>query len=278
VRVFDLHVHTGPCVVARRNDDVGTVALYEAAGFSGCVLKAHCESTVGRAAAAGAGRSMAVHGGIVLNRTVGGLNPVAVSASLAMGGRVVWLPTVDARHHRASGLAHPPSCAPDLPAGPGYAAPPVDPTAESPLRAIFSLIADADAVLATGHLSEEEVAWVVPAARRAGVRRVLLTHPSFTVPAMTAAATRALVEQGAVAEITAYQLLHQDEADPARLAAFVREVGPRYCVLSSDAGQLTSPTPPEALHRLIDALAGEGLDRGLLEAMAGEAPATLVTP
>lgn len=276
--MFDVHVHAGPCVVPRRFDDIGTVATYEAAGFSGCVLKAHCESTVGRAAAAGAGRSVAVYGGIVLNATVGGLNPVAVSAALAMGGRVVWLPTVDARRHRAAGLIHPPSCAPDLPAGPGYAAPPVDPASEPALRTIFSLIAEADAVLATGHLGEAEVGWVVPAARRAGVRRILLTHPSFTVPALTADATSELVEQGAVAEITAYQLLHQEGMDAAQLAAFIRKVGPERCLLSSDAGQPTSPTPPEALERLIDVLAGEGLDRGALLAMAGETPSALVSP
>jgi hypothetical protein len=123
---------------------------------------------------------------------------------------------------------------------------------------------------------------VVSQALGAGVRRVLLTHPSFTVPALSAAQARELCELGAagevVAEVTAYQLLHQAGCDAAALAGFLRDVGPEHCLLSSDAGQPTSPPAPEALAGLVEALAGEGLDRGALDAMAGEIPARLVTP
>lgn len=276
--MFDTHVHAGPCVVERLLDDVDTVAAYEAAGFTGCVLKGHCESTVGRAAAAGKGRAIAVYGGIVLNHVVGGLNPAAVAASLSLGARVVWLPTVDARAHRAARLTHPPSCTPALGEGPSLAAPPLDLSAAEPLRTIFALIAEADAVLATGHLGAQELDWVVGEAFAAGVRRVLLTHPSFTVPDLSVAQTRALCAQGAVAEITAYQLLHQPGCDAARLAAFIRAVGPEHCLLSSDAGQPSSPPAPHALQVLVDALAAEGLDPGALRAMSGEIPAALVSP
>lgn len=276
--MFDVHVHAGPCVVSRWSDDVGTVAAYEAAGFTGCVLKGHCESTVGRAAAAGRDRAIDVYGGLVLNAPLGGFNPVAVAAALSLGARVVWLPTVDARRHHDSTLLHPPSCAPALPRGPGYAAPPVDWSSAEDLTTIFGLIADADAVLATGHLGAEELGWLVPHARSAGVRRLLLTHPSFTVPDLSAEGTRLLAEQGAIAEITAYQLRSQADMDAARLAAFIRTVGYERCLLSSDAGQVDGPSPPQALHDLIDALAGEGLDRGALRSMASDIPARLVTP
>lgn len=276
--MFDTHVHAGPCVTARLLDDVDTVAAYEAAGFEGCVLKGHCEPTVGRAAAAGRGRRIAVYGGIVLNQVAGGINPAAAAAALTIGARVVWLPTVDARAHRAAALSHPPSCAPQLGEGPSYAAPPLDPSSAEPLRTIFRLVADHDAVLATGHLGADELEWVVDEAVAAGVRRVLLTHPGFTVPALSAQRTRELCERGAVAEVTAYQLLHQPGCDAAALAAFVRAVGTDRCLLSSDAGQPSSPPAPQALEQLVEALAGEGVDRGALQAMAGDIPAALVTP
>jgi hypothetical protein len=105
---------------------------------------------------------------------------------------------------------------------------------------------------------------------------VLLTHPSFTLPALAAPAVRELQELGAVAEITAYQLLHQPGVTAAALAGFVRALDPAGCVLSSDAGQPDSPPPPEALEQLVDALAAEGVDRGALLAMAGEAAERLV--
>jgi hypothetical protein len=94
---------------------------------------------------------------------------------------------------------------------------------------------------------------------------------------MTARDAARLTAQGAYAEVTAYQLLHQPGCDAARLAAFVTEVGYERVVLSSDAGQPDSPAPPEALWRLIDALAAEGLDRGALIACASEIPEHLVT-
>src|SRR5438045_2622022 len=39
-------------------------------------------------------------GGIVLDGTVGGMNCAAVKASASRQGRFVWMPTVDALHHR----------------------------------------------------------------------------------------------------------------------------------------------------------------------------------
>ncbi|MDP8977523.1 MAG: DUF6282 family protein, partial [Actinomycetota bacterium] len=156
------------------------------------------------------------------------------------------------------------------------AVPPVDAGAEPAIRQILRLVADADAVLATGHLGPEEVAWLVGAARRWGVRRVLVTHPFFPVPGLDPARMRELAKQGAYAEVTAFQLLHQPGMTAARLAGLVRAVGDRRCVLSSDAGQPDSPPPPEALDRLVGELGVQGLDRGALRAMASQVPADLV--
>ncbi len=266
-------MHAAPDVTARRADDTDTALAYAAAGYAGFVLKAHYESTVGRAHAAARASGIAVHGGVALNQHVGGVNPAAVAAALGAGGRIVWLPTADAHTQQAAGL---PRLCHDQPriGTQTFAIPPVDPTAEPALRTILALVAEADAVLATGHVSTAEAAWVVDAARAAGVRRLLLTHPSYTVPAMSGAEARAL---DAHVEVTAYQLLHQPGCDAARLAAFVREVGYERLVLSSDAGQPDSPSPPEALALLVDALAATGLDRGALMAAASDTPARLVT-
>lgn len=269
-------MHAAPDIVARRADDEGTVAAYRAARYAGCVLKAHHESTVGRAHAAARASGLAVFGGIVLNRHAGGINPAAVAAALGAGGRVVWLPTADAHTQAAAGL--PRLCDTEPRIGRHtLAVPPVDPTVEPALRTVLALVAEADAVLATGHVSTAEAAWVVDAARAAGVRRLLLTHPSYTVPDMPPAAARELAARGAHVEVTAYQLLHQPGCDAERLAAYVREVGYERLVLSSDAGQPDSPPPPEALALLVDALVAAGLDRAALLAAASEIPARLVS-
>jgi Family of unknown function (DUF6282) len=271
--MFDLHVHSAPCLLPRLADDAQTVDWYEAAGFSGCVLKGHYEPTAGRAHAAGAGRRVAVHGAIVLNAAVGGLAPAAVAAALSLGARVVWMPTLDARAHRLVGLGRLRGTG-----GADLAVPPLDRAAEPPVLRILDLVAEADAVLATGHLSRDEIAWLVPKARAAGVRRIVLTHASFTVPGLTAAEARALAELGAYVEVTAFQLLHQPGMSAARLGAIVRETGPQHCVLSSDAGQPHSPPAPEALRLLVAELERVGLARGELESMAADVPEALVTP
>lgn len=273
--MFDLHVHAAPDIVDRRLDDVGTVVRYERDGFTGCVLKAHYESTVGRAAAAGHGRGIRVLGGLALNQHAGGLNPAAAAAALSSGARVIWLPTADSHTQRTAGLPRLCGTTQGLP-GHTYALPPVDPSTERAVRDICARIAEADAVLATGHISAEEVEWLLPVAKRSGVRRILLTHPSYTVPGMSAARAAEFTAQGAFAEITAFQLLHQPGCTPASLASFARGVGLDRIVLASDAGQPDSPPAPDALRMLIAALAGEGLDEGALNACAGDIPEALV--
>lgn len=275
--MFDLHVHTAPDVVDRAGDDVQILQQYADEGFTGCVLKAHYDCTAGRANAARNGTALRVYGGQALNQHVGGLNPSAVAAALAMDARVIWMPTADAHTQQAAGLPRLSAIQTGLDTT-SYAIPPVDWTTAANVQHILQLIAEADAVLATGHLSTAEVRWLLPAAQQAGVRRVLLTHPSYTVPAMTAAQAADLTSRGAYAEVTAYQLLHQPGCSAAQLAAFVRTVGYRQIVLSSDAGQPNSPPPPRALHLLIDALVAEGLDRKALTACASEIPERLVTP
>jgi len=275
--VFDLHVHSAPDVGPRLQDDVDTVRCYADAGYTGCVLKGHYASTVGRAAAAGRVAGLSVFGGLALNRHVGGINPAAVTAALIQGARVIWMPTADSHTQRSAKLPRLCDQRPEL-GHDAYAIPPVHPGAEEAVRQILDLISEFDAVLATGHLSTEEVAWLLPRAQTAGVRRVLLTHPSYTVPAMSPTAARVLSDGGALVEVTAYQLLHQPGCTAACLAAFVREVGVDRIVLASDAGQPDSPPPPEALSILVDALGEQGLDRGALVAAAGEIPQRLVSP
>lgn len=275
--VFDLHVHTAPDLVARCLDDVDAAVAYRDAGYDGCVLKNHNEATGGRAAIARKVTGFAVYGSIVLNRSAGGFNPAAVATELALGARVVWMPTEDALVHRRQGLPRGLGSHPILHDAPGCAVPPLESSGSGALREILGMIADADAVLATGHLSSAECGWLLEQARRHGVRRLLLTHPSYTAPNLSLSQISDFVDKGAKAEITAYQLFLQPGATPAFLARVARAAG-EHLVLSSDAGNPAMPEPVEALDQLIEALASEGIDRNLLLAAASSTPRALVLP
>lgn len=271
--MFDCHVHAAPDVADRFGDDRDVLQTYERAGANGFVLKGHHESTVGRAHSLARQSGLAVVGGITLNHPAGGVNPAAVAAALGAGGRVVWMPTADAHTQEKAHL--PRLCDREVRLGRAVlGVPPVEPGAEEAANLVLALIADHDAVLATGHLSGAECHWLLERARHYGINRILLTHPSYTVPGLDAAAVAELAAAGGSVEITAYQLLHQPGCTASQLVEVVRAAGQRL-VLSSDAGQPDSPPPPEALQRLVDELAAQGVDRGLLEAAASSVPAGL---
>jgi hypothetical protein len=271
--VFDSHVHAGPDVLDRIGDDQDISKMYCAADFSGFVLKAHYESTVGRAHAAARATGKAVYGGLALNQHCDGVNPSAVAAALGAGGRVIWMPTADAHTQHTADL--PRLCQQEPRIGSRtFAIPPVNTKATEATETVLALIADYDAVLATGHLSGDECRWLSERARFYGINRLMFTHPSYTVPGLQPDAIRTLVEGGGYAEITTYQLLHQQGCTPAMLARAAEAAGDRL-ILSSDAGQPDSPPPPEALMLLIDTLSAEGLDRAWLEAAASVTPESL---
>lgn len=268
--MIDLHVHAAPCLLPRKGSDLEVARRFAAAGFAGFALKAHYESSVGRAAAVAEATGIEVWGGVVLNRAAGGINPEVVAAALATGGRIVWMPTVDAAGHDAAGLprVHTGARA-DL------AIPPLDRAAEEAVRTIIRLVAEADAALATGHLTAGEVEWLVPLALELGVRRVIVTHGSWRVPALTPERLLRLADQGATVEITAIQHLDASSA-PAELADLARRLGGERCILTSDAGQVANDWPDRVLTGFKALLERHGLPEAEAGKMVTTTPRSLV--
>ena len=175
----DLHAHAAPSLLPRHGDDRVTVAAERAVGFSTVVLKAHEGSTAERAAAAGDG----AFGGIVLNSPVGGANPDAVEIAARLGGRVVWMPTVSARTHKAG------AAAPELAVHRGFELRLVEVmTDDMTLRPewfdVLDVVAAHDLLLASGHLSAAETVVLFTEARRRGVQRLHGQPPDAGVPAL----------------------------------------------------------------------------------------------
>ena len=179
--VIDMHVHAAPDVCQRTYNDLELTAAAVRAGARAIVIKGHHCSTVARAALCNAYNRMAfdsnafvMYGGLALNYEAGGLNPKAVQTALEMGAKVIWLPTVDAendcrKHGRSGGIRMTDSRGVLLPE----------------LRRIFMLIKDYDAVLATGHISPEEIRCVIDSARNVGVQKIVITHPEYWVVDMS---------------------------------------------------------------------------------------------
>src|SRR5687768_4368412 len=104
----DLHVHSYPDVDPRRYDDIDLAREAANAGMGAILIKSHQASTVERAYLVSRVVSgIDVYGGLVLNETVGGLNPSAVRLAIRLGAKQVWMPTRsaanDRRHHQQAG-------------------------------------------------------------------------------------------------------------------------------------------------------------------------------
>ena len=117
-------------------------------------------------------------GTITLNRAVGGLNPVAVEIAAREGARIVWFPTVSSENEQHEVLAaDPDGKVPvwvrfELELREAGVVPPPVPVVDGtgallePRARCSSVIARHDLVLATGHLSRDEIFALVDARGR----------------------------------------------------------------------------------------------------------------
>ncbi len=236
----DLHVHAAPSLRPRHGTDGEMVAAQRAVGVETVVLKAHEGSTVERAALAGAG----VYGGVVLNSAVGGANPEAVEVAARLGGRVVWMPTVSARTHKAG------SASPELAVHRGFELAAVDllDDAGRLLPAwldVLDAVARHDLVLASGHLSADETVVLFTEARRRGVRRLLVNHPLMAFLGWNAEAARSLERLGAHLELGILPDLLGDAAHGS--LQLVDDYPRELLVYGSDLGHADYPGPQQAV-------------------------------
>ena len=111
---IDPHVHSGPSIAERAIDHLELVREASQAGFAAVVTKDHDYSGVMAAELIRKHHPelrTRLYSSIVLNNVVGGFNPYAVEHTAAMGGKIVWMPTLAAENHlkweKTAGWVHP---------------------------------------------------------------------------------------------------------------------------------------------------------------------------
>jgi hypothetical protein len=238
---IDMHSHLdpdgyGPGHNGRALDVMDMARLAEAAGMRGFVIKMHYDQTADDAYLVRKQYpKLEVFGGIGTNFATGGLNPAAIRqmADVKGGwGRVVWMPTWDAKHY----VEHHGNDRPFITvAKDGQLVPEA--------KAVIATIAElqgktraskGNLVLATGHNAPEEVLLMVKEARALGVP-VLVTHPLLESVGMSIEQMKKAVEMGAYLEFVS--AFTRTEKLTQEYVAVIRAIGPQYCVVSSDKGQ-----------------------------------------
>ena len=270
---IDFHVHSAPDSAERSIDADDLARLAKQSGMRGLVLKNHWEST---AALAYMVRKqvpgMEIFGGIVLNRSVGGINLEAVKRMTLMKGgwgRVVWLPTIDSE----SFLKKQNEPGPGVPvmAADGHLLPGV-------LELIDFIAQHHEMVLETGHLSAEEALLVVHEAHQRGVTHIVVTHAMSTAVGMTIPQMQQAARDGAYLEFVYNGTLGAPSQNTMpEFADAIHKVGAQYCILATDFGGIakarTRPFHPQALLIFMEELNKEGIPAGDINLMAKTNPA-----
>lgn len=257
VGAIDLHCHSGPSVMPRRLNHVEAIREAEAAGLRAILFKDHYYSVspVAELLKETIHPRIELLTGVPLNNTVGGLNPYAVEHGFKLNARLVWMPTFSAanhiRHsHRKNYLATREAML--KPKGLTI----VTDTGEllDEVKVILDQIAQYDAVLSAGHLHISEIWPLFDEAKKRGVKRLLVNHPTFLIDANLSDIAE-LAGMGAMLEHSCCMWAgvqnKSGKHTPESLNALIQAGGVDHTIIGSDLGQEGNPTPVEGLRYVI---------------------------
>lgn len=283
---YDLHVHSAPDLLPRKLDDIQMAHRLSACGMGGYALKNHYFCTAQRAEILSAYEpSCHFVGAVVLNSSVGGLNPAAVELSLRAGARIVWMPTCDSEHERAEVFNGNAKKQPFW-AGiilelqkEGIENPTITLLKDGRLKpAVYDILSIArqyDAVLATGHISHEETFALARAAKACGFKKLLITHVDFPNTFYTIEEQRELLSLGAWLE-HCYTTYATGKVDFEQTIHQIRATGTEKVILSSDLGQRSNVYPDEGMLDFAVRLYEKGFSQEEIERMNRLNPMALI--
>ncbi len=291
--VLDLHVHVGPELLSRRYT-IETLAEEANREFFGFVAKNHFQPTTAWAARIRHQYGVPILGSITLNKGVGGINPEAVRTALSgfktdplqtergKGRFIVWMPTIHAEahlvHNRRRDIVSEWGCSIEYqriyPEGEGLTV--LDQKNRNRIsnetREVLKIIATEDLILATGHLSSEEVELLVKEALNIGVTRIIVTHPFYQATHMPLEKQVELSQlQGVFIEL-AYVNLKFDKIPIESYVELIRATGPNPIILSTDLGQPSCEPVGLGWKHFFKLLSEKGVSENELACMAIENP------
>lgn len=249
---IDPHIHSGPSIAPRGLDHIELLQEAAGAGMAAVVTKDHDYSgvTTANLIARHYGHlPTKLYSGIVLNNVVGGFNPYAVEHTAAMGGKIVWLPTLAAENHLAwekkSSWAHPASTkkmrhATAVPAT-------RDGKVLDEVKEVLDIIAKNDMVLAAGHLHVSEIWLVFEEAKRRGANRLVVNHPEEIIDA-SMNDVQGLTALGAKMEHSLCMFVQESKlkvCEAEDLRRHIEAAGVDNTIMSTDLGQTGNIRPLE---------------------------------
>lgn len=284
---IDLHCHSGPSVMARYLDHIEAMQEASAAGLKAVLLKDHYYSATPVTHLLNKHYShlgVLMLSGVPLNNSVGGLNVHAVEHGLKLGARLVWMPTFSSANH----IHHHQEDAGFKDKFPQTKKKMIEPIPLTVLDGsgklkeevlpILDLIAEADVVLSGGHLNIAEIWPLFEEARKRGVQRLLVNHPTYVVDA-TLDDMRQLARDGVYMEHSMCMWVPGSKFkfyDPEFLQQIIEAGTIDRTILGSDLGQQGNPTIIDGFRHVIATCLALGYTDDDVRKMTSSNAATLM--
>jgi hypothetical protein len=258
VGAVDLHCHSGPAAMPRVLDHHEAMMDCAAAGFRALLYKDHYYLGVPHAIILEKlfpDTGVRLFSGLVLNNANGGINPHAVDHAASIGAKIIWMPTVSAENHIAQltgqGKTFPKTKRKMLDPVP-LSALDASGAVSDAAKACLDIIAEANIILAGGHLPARELHLLFDEAKRRGVKKMLVNHPTYLI-GCNDADIRSLVGLGAYMEhsICMFADGKSKKFDASDLAHLVDVAGVDRTILSSDLGLLDNPRPVDGFRQIV---------------------------
>lgn len=280
---IELHCHSAPSVFGRKQTDWELVEDIKAAGMAGALMKSHESLTADRATLLRAKEpELRMYGGLVCNYFTGGLSPYAVDVAIRLGAKCIWMPTLSAKQHfdhfahkktRLYGSERPLQ-QPET----GLSIWDKQQRILPEVHTILDLIAKADIILGTGHLSPPEVMALSDAARTHGVRKIVVQHADAGIAKVPLDLQIELARKGAFIE-KCYLATTPDfnDLNVAQMVETMRQIGYESCVMVTDHGQPHNAPPVEALSMFVTETLACGVPENTVTQMIATNPRTLLS-
>jgi hypothetical protein len=198
----------------------------------------------------------------------GGLNPQAVETAIKFGAREIWMPTISSAHHLRYEGKDP---------GKGLTILTKNGELISEVVEILNLIADANIILGTGHLSVQECQVLTSTAKKLGVKKIIVTHPEWKLVNMPIEVQIELAKKGAFIEHCYYATTKLGGGlDLCEIARQIKAVGAGQCIMATDLGQKSNPSPIDGMGKYVKNMMKYGISKEEIELMTKKNPMKLL--
>jgi hypothetical protein len=271
--MYDLHVHAAPSIARRKFSALEALKLADAEELGGFLLLDHTYNTVVVAQVLNElGYGPRAFGSILLNESVGGLDPSVVEAAIALGTSQIQMPTYSSRSHKEK-YGDDQKAFPYQKKSKGISVLDDRGRLIQEVEEILQLLKGSSSFLGTGHLSITEIKALVSRAKELKVR-VLVNSVSTDMINMPINIQKELADKGAFMEhdyAVLTKIVHRKTLIES-IVEQIHSVGAERCVIATDTGQPTNPSHVDGLKDFIMQLTAKGITEHEVDLMTRNNP------